>query len=118
MRDVKKEVLLADKTMLLDLCIMKAPLIAEVVKLDDSGPALWDTVRQLGSRHTVGLQHLSRMLSHHGRGSKPCPLCDDELSGGSLTAHILTQHKDDIKLPHLTTENLLTQLVERLFAFR
>ena len=120
LRDIKKEVLLADKTMLLDLCAMKAPLIAEVVRLDGSWPALWDTVRHLGSRHTIGLQHLSRMLSHHGRGSKPCPLCDDKLSGGSLTAHVLAQHKDDIKLPLLTTENLLTQLVERnvLFAYR
>ena len=53
--DVKKEVLLVGKTMLLDLCTMKAPLIAEVVKLDGSWPALWDTVRHLGSRQTIRL---------------------------------------------------------------
>ena len=39
----------------------KVPLIAEVCKQGGSWPALWDTVRHLGSRHTVGLQHLSRM---------------------------------------------------------
>ena len=73
-QDIKKEVLLADTTMLLDLCTMKSPLIAEVVNLGGSRPALWDTVTHLGSCHTTGLQHLSRMLSHHGRGCKPCPL--------------------------------------------
>ena len=69
---------------------------------------------------TNGLQHLSRMLSHHGRGPKPCPLCDDRPTGCSLTAHILTRHKDDINLPHLTADSLLTHMAERdtLFVYR
>ena len=74
LHNVKKAVLLADKTMLLDLCTMNAPLISEVMKLDGSWPALWNTVRHFGSQYTIGLQHLSRMLSHHGRGSKLPPM--------------------------------------------
>ena len=120
LHQIKKEVLLADKTLLLDLCFSKAPLIAKVVRDGGSWPALWDSVRHLGSRHTIGLQNLTRMLAHHGRGSKPCPLCDQLLSGGSLTDHVLTLHKADINLPHLTTETLLAHLVERnvLFTYR
>ena len=65
----------------------KAPLIAEVCKQGGSWPALWDTVRHLGSRHTVGLQHLSRMQAH---GPKPCPLCEEQHSGVTLTDHALS----------------------------
>ena len=57
-----------------------------------SWPALWDSVRHLGSRHAVGLQHLSRMLEHHGRGPKHCPLCEEQLSGVTLTDHVLSSH--------------------------
>ena len=57
LRDIKGAVVQADRELLLDLCTSKTPLIAEVCKQDGSWPALWDTVRHLGSRHTVGLQH-------------------------------------------------------------
>ena len=93
LQQIKKEVLQADNTQLLDLCISKAPLIAKVVKDGGSWPALWDSVRHLDSRHTIGLQHLSRILALHGRESKPCPLCDQQLSSDSLTDHILTLHE-------------------------
>ena len=39
----------------------------------------WDSVMELGSRHVRELQNLSRMFSAHGRGNRPCPLCDEEL---------------------------------------
>ena len=42
---------------------------------------LWDSVIDLGPRHVRGLQNLSRMFSAHGRGNRPCPLCDEELEG-------------------------------------
>ena len=82
----------------------KAPLIAKVCKQGGSWPALWDTVRHLGSRHTVGLQHLSRMQAHHGRGPKPCPLCEEQLSGVTLTDHVLSSHNQEFQLPSLTPE--------------
>ena len=121
-QDIKKNVLQADKALLLDRCLAKAPLIAEVVKRGGSWPALWDSVRHAGSRHTTGLQHLSRLLAHHGRGSKPCPRCEEKPAGGDLTEHVLTIHKEDINIrPHLTAETLLNHLVERdniLFTYR
>ena len=95
----------------------KAPLIAEVCKQGGSWPALWDTVRHLGSRHTVGLQHLSRMQAHHGRGPKPCPLCEEQLSGVTLTDHVLSSHNQEFQLPSLTPESLLTELVDREVTF-
>ena len=118
---IKKAVLKADKDLLFNLCSVKAPLIAEVVKRGGSWPALWDTVRHLGSRHTSGLQHLSRMIAHHGKGSNPCPRCEGKPSSTNLTEHILSMHNDTINLqPQLTTETLLGQLAERnvLFSYR
>ena len=87
LQQIKKEVLQADKTLLLDLCISRALIIAKVVKDGGSWPPLWDSVRHLDSRHTIGLQHLSRVLTHHGKESKPCPLCDQQLSSDSFTDH-------------------------------
>ena len=117
LQDIKREVLSADKAFLLNKCTAKSPLIAEIPKQGGSWPALWDTVRHLGSRHTVGLQHISRMLAHHGRGSKPCPLCNDQLSGSSLSDHVIMLHKEKIQLPHLTPRSLLSQLVDRNVTF-
>ena len=37
---------------------------------------LWDSAHHLGTKHLKGLQNLTRLLAHHGQGSKPCPLCD------------------------------------------
>ena len=104
---------------------MQLQVIKEVYQADKSlsvqggsWPALWDTVRHLSSHHyTIGLQHLSRMVAHHCKGSKPCPLCNVQLSDGSLTAHVLGLHKEDLRLPHLTMESLLSLLVERNVPF-
>ena len=110
LRDIKGAVVQADREA--SPCLMytsKAPLIAEVRKQGGSWPALWDTVHHLGSRHTVGLQHLSRMQAHHGRGPKPCPLCEEQLSGVTLTDHVLSSHNQEFQLPSLTPESLLTK---------
>ena len=37
--------------------------------------------QDFGVLHTRGLQLLSRVLSHHGKGN-PCPLCDIATTGG------------------------------------
>ena len=115
--DIKGAVVQADRELLLVRCTSKAPLIAEMCKQGGSWPALWDTVRHLGSRHTVGLQHLSRMQAHHGRGPKPCPLCEEQLSGVTLTDHVLSSHNQEFQLPSLTPESLLTELVDREVTF-
>ena len=51
---------------------VKAPLIAESV----GWARLWDGTLNFGIQHTRGLQVLSRVMSHHGRGCRPCPLCE------------------------------------------
>ena len=53
----------------------ESPLIAQVER--QAGWArLRDAALDYGVSHTRGLQLLSRVLSHHGKGNHPCPLCD------------------------------------------
>ena len=40
------------------------------------GSRLWDAASDYGVSHTRGLQLLSRILSYHGKGNRPYPLCD------------------------------------------
>ena len=40
------------------------------------GWRLWDAASDYEVSHTRGLQLLSRILSHHGKGNHPYPLCD------------------------------------------
>ena len=68
MKEVKKIVKEVDRKLLLSRCRGKAPMIAK----DGGWLRLWDEALNLGERHTKGLKNLSRVLSHHGRGSKPC----------------------------------------------
>ena len=42
------------------------------------------------------LQNLTRLMAHHGQGSKPCPLCDAPTH--PLMEHVLTQHHSDLGL--------------------
>ena len=95
LRDIEGAVVQVDRELLLVRCTSKASLIAEVCKQGGSWPALWETVHHLGSRHTVGLQHLFRMQAHHGRGQKPCPLCEEQLSlvlpSRTMFSHLTTK---------------------------
>ena len=38
--------------------------------------------------HTRGLMLLSVILSHHGKGNFPCPLCDIVPVGDSVLGHL------------------------------
>jgi len=40
----------------------------------------------------VGLQALSRLRNHHGRGSKPCPFCEEDSLADSVLKHVLARH--------------------------
>ncbi len=71
---------------------------------------VWDCVMDLGPRHIRGLQNLSRILSSHGRGSKPCLLCEEESLDGSLLDHIiLERHKQNLDLK-LTKNDVMEKL--------
>ena len=71
--DIKKAIKKIDKDQRLEKCALKAPLIAQVVTAGGSWPKLWDSARHLGTKHLISL---TRLMAHHGQGSKPCPLCD------------------------------------------
>ena len=57
---------------------------------------LWDEALNLGERHMKGLKNLSRVLSHHGRGSKPCPLCDWTPEEENVFEHIILRHGEEL----------------------
>ena len=75
MADVRKEIRKRDKETQLERCAEKIPHLLEVVKKGGSWPTLWDVALHLGSRQAAGLQHLTRILAHHGHGLKPHPTC-------------------------------------------
>ena len=101
--------------MTLERCSEKAPAVAQVVECGGSWCKLWDTTLHLGTRHTTGLQALSKVLAHHGHGSKPCPLCDKNMLDSSIIAHLLSDHLDKLGLQSVdslsSVENLLTHIM-------
>ena len=104
MADVRKEIRKRDKETHLERRAVKTPHLVEIVKRGGSWPALWDVALHLGSRHTAGLQHLMRILAHHGHWLKPCPMCDECLMRRSLIDHILDTHGKELELPVLTLQ--------------
>ena len=89
MADVRKEIRKRDKETHLERYAVKNLHIVDVVKRGGSWPALCDVSLHHGSRHTAGLQHLTRILAHHGNELKPCPMCNECLMRRSLIDHIL-----------------------------
>ena len=65
MQEIKRVVRQTDRATQREKCTERAPLIAEVVCRGGSWMRLWDAALHLGTRHTEGLQALSRMLVHH-----------------------------------------------------
>ncbi len=102
-----------DKKITFDLCETKAPFITKVTSLGCSWPKLWDQALHHGSKHLCGLRNLSRILAHHGQGTKPCPLCDRNSFSYSLTEHVWTEHRNDIGIPNTLTslDSLLEAIV-------
>ena len=68
---------------------------------------LWDGVVDLGPKHIKGLQALSRILSCHGRGNKPCPLCDVMDLEGVLLDHVLERHVQQLGM---CTDSVMNKL--------
>lgn len=108
LRGVREDVREMDREMMLAKCTEKSKLVAQVGK-EATWMKLWDSVMDLGPRHIRGLQNLSRVLSSHGRGSKPCPLCEEENLDGLLLDHIIEKHLKDLNL-QLTKSELMGKL--------
>ena len=46
----------------------------------------------------VGLQAISRLVSHHGRESKPCPFCEEDSLADSVLNLVLARHGAEMGL--------------------
>ena len=59
------------------------------------------------------MQLLSRVLSHHGKGNHPCPLCDIAPLEDSVMGHLLANHCGELGLvQEADLELILCQLVD------
>ena len=125
MYEVKKTVKQADRVSKLKKCKERAPLIVEVVNKGGSWARVLDSALHLGTWHTDGLKALSRMLAHHGHGSKPCPLCDKINLDPNPIGNLMRVHQHEIGLdrtPVDSVDQLVTQIadchIQFLYKFR
>ena len=114
-RIIKRNIREMDRHILVQKCSIKSQYIAGVVNRGGSWPKLWDSALHLGSRHTSGLQNLSKLMGHHGRGQRPCPLCDlkDKIP---IIKHFLREHNRDIRINVDSTDHLLSLSQELMSA--
>ena len=69
---------------------------------------MWDATLNIGEKAVMGLQMLSRVMSYHRRGSRPCPRCDAAALQSSVLDHILEHRKAELFLePELDVDQLL-----------
>ena len=54
---------------------------------------LGDTCLSFGEKYTSGLKNLGRVVSHHGGGRYPCPLCENSEFDTTVMEHIMECHK-------------------------
>ena len=112
-REMKEEICKQDRLKLVERCWKKAPIIADVVSRI-SWAKLWDATLDLGGKAVRGLQFLSRIMSHHERGNRPCQLCDAAPLPSSVLDHILDQHGEELSQESGLNCNNLLQLLEGL----
>ena len=96
--EIKENIRDNDRQRLLCQCDEKSPLIAEVAR-EVGWRNLWDICLSFGEKHSIGLQKLCRIMSHHGRGQYPCPLCENpQLQTDTVLEHVVDCHKNDLNL--------------------
>ena len=86
-------VTVCDRARRIERCASLALLIVDVAR-NGGWLRLWDSALDLGHRHTRGLQNLTRLMSHHGQGTKLCPLCEEHNVAYSVISHVFSMHKD------------------------
>ena len=90
-RSMKKVIMQKDRNMPIQKCKEKATLIAEVVENKMAQNLGWSS----GTRWKVHCQVASphyRLISHHGRGRRPCPFCEDSDFDVTILEHVLESH--------------------------
>ena len=79
-REIKEMIYKQDRRILVDRCGEKALVIAEVAGRV-GWARLWDAALDSGGKTVRGMQMLSRVMSHHGRGGRACLLRDAAAPG-------------------------------------
>ena len=78
---------------------------------------LWNRALDLGHKYTRGLQNLTRLMAHHGRVEKPCPLCpvilnrNKEGHQSEVLEHVLAVHSERLGQKFIMAE-VLSRLKE------
>ena len=81
----------------------------------------WKTrVHKIPHSRQFSFVHFSRnrlllgveLMSHHGRGSKPCTLCDITNLTFSVLSHVLLRHNDVLKVQPLPDEDVVLKKLE------
>ena len=72
---------------------------------------LWDATLDSGGKAVRGMQ---MQMSHHGRGGRPCPVCDAAALQCSVLDHILDHHGEELFLDPALDANKLLTLLEQL----
>ena len=110
-RSLKDDIRRVDRERLLERCMVKVPIVAEVEERV-GWARMWDATLNFGVQHTRALQMLSRVRSHHGRGDHPCPLCD-AAPLDAVMSHVLRDHCMELGLGLVTdSEQLLHRFVD------
>ena len=86
-----KEIRKVVSTQLLVRCGVRPPLLNQVER-QFGWVTLWGAALDFGVSHTRGLQLLSRVLSHNGKGNQPFPICYIALLEDSVMGHLLSNH--------------------------
>ena len=64
------------------------------------------------------MQVMSRLISSHGRGRKPCPLCHQVNLATSVLEHVLEQHMNRLNLNEMTAlQRLISGDIKFVYAF-
>ena len=73
---------------------------------------IWNATLDLGGKRISGFQYLSRVMSHHGRGKHPCPLCD--AASLQTSTYYVDHHSTDLHLELGLSSNGILDLLEAL----
>ena len=64
------------------------------------------------------MQVMSRLNSSHGRGRKPCPLCDQVNLATSVMEHVLEKHMNRMNLNKMSAlQRLISGDIKFVYAF-
>ena len=112
-RAVKIRLRKIDREIMLRRCTEKAPSVTNIER-GVGWTKLWNAAFNLGAKRSRELQAFSRVLSHNGRGVKPCPLCNVPGPLHCLLDHLLKEHLGNLKFGDdlLMIESLLSLVVD------